>query len=246
MTNRKLTLEEFFKLNDLVNKEREEYPSLREGQTWFNVLVEEIPEFECVRTTKLDPFFRDEVLLDLFYQILEPEAYEFWRQTDYYAELFGRYAATQKDPTPVDVEGSELSDFVESEFDPQNNNITQSILVESLDWRKALEEALVADGKRLIDERKIAEMKDKENAKAIESVYVTPQTTGLVYAGEYNPINSVTKTSPQEQYVSESTRVSLRFTTKLDMDKTFLLVRDLLATNPAAELKLDSFEINRW
>jgi hypothetical protein len=343
-TTKKLTLAEYEQIKDQVTKDLRDYPELRLGQAWFNELVHQKPDFGWIRATSIDPFHRDETLLDLFYHILDEEAYASWTHSDTYCRLHN-IVSSKYGATPVDTSGSELSDFVETEyFDPQNNNITQSYTITD-DWKEALENSLKEDAERLIREAEEAKRKDEENEKAINEKYriynipadgfykleldgsaydksaglyryldvygvvqythhhqVTcsansvvammwaedndavwlwkkpfsrvhepwklewsnPNTatltegygvtigSGLSYSADYCPTctnyaNSAVVTSwPSPVEEVKTVNVNIRFSSKKDLDKTFLLIRDLLSTNPAAELTLQGLEISQW
>lgn len=272
----KLTLTQYEFLKNEVIKTMRDYPELRLGQTWFNELVAHLPAYEFVRGSEFDPFYRDEVLLDLFYHILDEQAYESWRCSIAYQVLHGKALDKQTEAVPVDTSGSELSDFVEGEdnYDPHNNNITASYILPD-DYVKALEDSVKEEAERYI--REAEEVKQKE-LKLMENAQVnilhenehTPMITNnstsnatvilkpgasIEYAASYigdspvthSNINWGSSYAYKTEHVEEKTvNVAIRFSSKKDLDKTFLLIRDLLSTNPAAELSLQGLEISQW
>jgi len=262
----KLTLTQYEFLKNEVIKTMRDYPELRLGQTWFNELVAHLPAYEFVRGSEFDPFYRDEVLLDLFYHILDEQAYESWRCSIAYQVLHGKALDKQTEAVPVDTSGSELSDFVEGEdnYDPHNNNITASYILPD-DYVKALEDSVKEEAERYIreaEEVKQKELKLMENAQ-VNIVHENEHTpmiannstsdttivlkpgasigTALSYAQDYCP-KTITWTEPDNKKVN----VTLRLSTKKDLDKVLLLIRDLLSTNPATELTLEGLEIAQW
>lgn len=110
----KLTLTEYEFLKNEVAKTIRDDSQYRLGQAWFNELVSHLPQFGWIRATDLDPFHRDEVLLDLFFHILDEEAYASWTHSDNYKRLHKEW--TDKHPAvAVDTSGSELSEYLEGE-----------------------------------------------------------------------------------------------------------------------------------
>lgn len=260
---RKLHLSEYEFLKNEVIKTMHDYPELRLGQTWFNELVAHLPQFEWIRATDLDPFHRDEVLLDLFFHILDEQAYASWTHSDNYKRLHKEWTDNHP-PTPVDTSGSELSDFVDAPLALEFPVETVSYTIPD-DWQKALEDSVKEEAERYIreaEEVKQKELKLMENAQ-VNIVHENEHTpmiannstsdttivlkpgasigTALSYAQDYCP-KTITWTEPDNKKVN----VTLRLSTKKDLDKVLLLIRDLLSTNPATELTLEGLEIAQW
>ena len=159
----KLTLTEYDFLMSAVKWELQHNEDIRFGQAVFNHLVYCCPDFGWIRATELDPFHRDEVLLDLFYHILDKEAYASWTHSDDYKRLHKEWV--DKHPAlPVDTSGSELSDFLESSD----------------------EDAIFEPFKKVI------EAKLMENETNITDGVPQSTNTGLTYSDNYNPISKET------------------------------------------------------
>lgn len=159
----KLSLTEYEFIKNGVAKTIRDDPQYRLGQAWFNELVAHIPEFGWIRATSIDPFYRDETLLDLFYHILDEEAYASWTHSDTYCRLHN-IASSKYEATPVDISGSELSDFLESS---EEDNIFEP-------FKKMLNSKLM------------------ENKTYITDCEPESTGTGLTYSGDYKPVSKET------------------------------------------------------
>lgn len=296
----KLTLTEYEFLKNEVAKTIRDDSQYRLGQAWFNELVSHLPQFGWIRATDLDPFHRDEVLLDLFFHILDEEAYASWTHSDNYKRLHKEW--TDKHPAvAVDTSGSELSEYLEGEDTlewPQTTVNVQVGLNTYDSSSKRMRRILCSDryekpsryantsGSELSsfleanDEAEFQstpipfkELKTKlmENTQfnIVDSNETTPLITNnststatltlnpgasIGYASSYAPdyCSSCTKYSPTvvssswPEPETKKVNLNIRFSTKKDLDKAFLLVRDLLSTNPAAELTLEGLDISQW
>jgi len=161
MMTKKLSLTEYEFLMQSVKWEITNNSDMRLGQTVFNHLVYYHPEFGWIRTSKLDPFFRDEVLLDLFFHILDEEAYAVWTNSKYYEILHSAFAK-EHEAKPVDTSGSELSDFVDAEL--VGDRMPD-------DWEDQVAAYTEEERIRLDKEAEEVRRKDEENEKAINEKY---------------------------------------------------------------------------
>lgn len=243
----KLTLTQYEFLKNEVVKTMNDYSELRLGQTWFNELVAHLPQFGWIRTTKIDPFFRDEVLLDLFFHILDEEAYASWTHSDDYKKLHKEWV--DKHPAvPVDTSGSELSDFVETEYyDPQNNNITQSYTIPD-DWEKALEDSVKEDVERLI--REAEEVKQKELKLMENETYMSPAgptSNNEMPKGTPLPDEGATVVAAEPTPYVESTNIRLNLTTNRDPIQSIKLLQAIIdAIGSLENIQVRNLEISRW
>jgi hypothetical protein len=157
----KLSLTEYEFIKNEVAKTIRDDPQYRLGQAWFNELVAHIPEFGWIRATNLDPFYRDEVLLDLFFHILDEEAYASWTHSKEYEVLYSAFAK-EHPAKPVDTSGSELSDFVDAEL--VGDRMPD-------DWEDQVAAYTEEERIRLDKEAEEVRRKDEENEKAINEKY---------------------------------------------------------------------------
>lgn len=360
-TTKKLSLTEYEFLKHEVFSALLANPRWRLGQAWFNILVSHKPEFGWIRATNIDPYHRDETLLDLFYHILDEEAYAVWTNSKDY-ETLHNIVSSKYGATPVDTSGSELSDFVDAEL--VGDRMPD-------DWEEQVVAYTEEERIRLDKEAQEVRRKDEENEKAINEKYRIynipadgfyrihlqgssydyhmklyryldvygvvqyadhPQVmcsansvvammwaedndavwlwkkpfgrahepwklewsnpnnptevieieaipmenetylsennttntatltegygvsigSGLSYSPDYCPTctnytnSAVVTTWPSPVEEVKTVNVNIRFSSKKDLDKTFLLIRDLLSTNPAAEFTLQGLEISQW
>lgn len=238
--NMKLTLVEYEFLKNEVIRTMQDYSELRLGQAWFNELVANVPEFGWIRTTKLDPFFRDEVLLDLFFHILDEEAYASWTHSDDYKRLHKAWVDSHP-ATPVDTSGSELSDFVDAE-------LMLEYPVETISG-SALEQWAEEDA---VFEKEYIKAKDllMENTITNASTSNTLMSTGTgsdTFLG-----NAVGSTAPGLEYSGnyvpvETTNVRLNITTTrtpLECVELLKQVAGFLGT--LEDVRVRNLEISQW
>lgn len=219
----KLTLTQYEFLKNEVAKTQMEHPGAgyedwRLGQAWFNELVAHLPQFEWIRTTKLDPFHRDEVLLDLFFHILDEEAYASWTHSDAYKKLHKEWV--DKHPAvPVDTSGSELSDFLESSeeddmFEP---------------FKKVL-------NSKLMENETYMSPAGPTSSNEMPNGTPLPEEGAAVMAADYTPMQHV-----------ETTNVRLNFTTRrtpVESVKLLQSIMDLISS--LDDVQVRNLEISRW
>lgn len=222
----KLTLTQYEFLKNEVIKTMNDYPELRLGQTWFNELVAHIPAYEFVRGSEFDPFHRDEVLLDLFFHILDEEAYASWTHSDNYKRLHKEW--TDNHPAvPVDTSGSELSDFLDSEL--ASEFPTETVLVPAEDWREAMRQA-EEDNKAYLQQQ-AEEVKQKE-LKLMEN--------------DMNKGVSPVESGELIQHV-ETTNIRLNLTTHRDPLESVKLLQDISNfISKLIDVQIRNLEVSRW
>jgi len=255
----KLTLAQYEYLKDVVAKTIQDYPDWRLGQTWFNELIYAHPDFGWIRTTKLDPFFRDEVLLDLFFHILDDEAYASWTHSDDYKRLHKEW--TDNHPaTPVDTSGSELSDFVDAPLmlEYPVETISGSALEQWAEEDAVFEKEYIKARNLIMNNAQVNIVNENEttpiitnnststatitlnpgaaigyNPGLLQSNSVTGQ--GLVYSGNYEP------------KIEETTNVRLNITTHrspLECVELLKQISDMLGT--LEDIRVRNLEISQW
>lgn len=248
----KLTLTQYEFLMQSVKWEIQNLPTMRLGQTVFNHLVYYHPDFGWIRTTKLDPFFRDEVLLDLFFHILDEEAYASWTHSDDYKRLHKEWVDNHP-AVAVDTSGSELSSFLEANDDAefQSTPIPFKELKTKLMEIKELKTKLMENTQfNIVNENETTPLITNNststatltlnpgaaigyNPGLLQSNSITGQ--GLVCSGNYEP------------KIEETTNVRLNIITHrspLECVELLKQISDMLGT--LEDIRVRNLEISQW